>query len=168
MAKIKGFILLVTLIFIQVLTLLSLATIQLVLKNFKLLEDNYQFSRHFYLAENSFKKIYFELNQQKLTCVIDETICPWKMPLKWWQEKGCLLNETTYFVIQKLNTHLCMKINSNNQIALVDYWQVTILSLFKNHTFFGVGEIAALTHPMQNCSDFLAETSLGWRGFKLV
>lgn len=118
-----GQVIFTTLIFVTVLTMLSLETMEEQTAMLRLFHSRYQHSVARYQEEQLLKSIEQEVLSESLHCHI-----PWlswealaRQSMQWWREHGCSHGKDTYYVIETLPAATCAFIDDKHDFAAKFY-----------------------------------------------
>ncbi|HLB42190.1 MAG TPA: hypothetical protein VJN02_04960 [Gammaproteobacteria bacterium] len=168
--KYQGFILLITLLFMQIFSLTTLAELTFIKLNLK-------FTRHQLERMNSLQnsKMMLDTIENNLTFQIPYCIIPTistqsliNKSIFWWETNACssTIDRTNYYyVIESLGKNLCALIENidENHNIIADYYRITLLSLstIKVNKSFLQSTIILPSNNVQPCTDILRQVKIG-------
>ncbi len=134
--KQKGFILILTVLFLQICAVLSLYLLEASWLDSKLsvLLKNKQTSA--LALETQLRRIEKEIENDLPSCLIIPTVFDdlKQQPFAWWQKNACAAHSEVmnyYYVVEPLGSDECARIHGNKDL-IADYYRLTILSLSVN------------------------------------
>ena len=134
--KQHGFILLVTLFFLQIFSLCTLAEFMLIRLNLKSVRHRLERSHHVLESLTIFKALENDALLQLPDCMIPaiatQTLV--QHPITWWKRHGCsgaIDSILYYYILESLGSNPCQiieKIDENHNI-IANYYRITFISL---------------------------------------
>jgi len=125
----EGYIFLIVLIFMQIVSLLMFFEMRHA-RNFLELETLYQMQHSWHYQVAHLARQFDTYDWANSACVImgDELNGVVSKPLNWWQERTCTVDQNNYFFIEKLDQYSCCKDPRfpNNQPFTVQFYRVTL------------------------------------------
>jgi len=130
MSKLNGYILFVTLIFLQIISVFSLNQLKLIQMNLKSISASQQTIILKLQAREKLAQIEAQLLAHKPNCIIDiSSVQLAKKPFTWWQKNACHILQD-YYVIETFTNNPCALIDSLH----AQYYRVTLLTVSKDRS----------------------------------
>jgi hypothetical protein len=151
----QGYILLTVLIFMQICSLASLASLLHTANVFKLNNHIWQSYILQYRAHSILQKLEKEI-ELKPNCRIPITssFTLTKQSLEWWKTHACvdhIQGLLYYYVIEALDIDECGLINSMNTVRVAAYYRITLFTLSDKLRYLLQSTVALPLKPVQAC-----------------
>lgn len=172
--KSKGFILILTLFFLIVFSLTTIAELTFIRLNLKTARHRWERNRHLLSSYTMLRTIENQFLLQPYHCIISAipTHVLIKRHLSWWKENACFGTTSSisyFFILEKLERNPCGIIEKidENHFIIADYYRITLLSMISSiDKIFLQSTVVASHLTTQRCTETPYQAKIGrqnWR-----